>query len=92
MEKIEKGTIIGVKVPNVEKPIKAVVLDVIENATSDCSACYVYILYAQKRIFKAFNWCNWGINEKEGYKDWSDLTYDGIIVEYCEIPSIPSDI
>ena len=92
MEKIKKGTIIGVKVPNVEKPIKAVVLDVIENATSDCSACYVYILYAQKRIFKAFNWCNLGINEKEGYEDWSDLTYDGIIVEYCEIPGIPSDI
>ena len=94
MEKIEKGTIIEVKVPNVEKPIKAVVLDVIEieHDTSDCSACYVYILYAQKRIFKAFNWCHWGINEKEGYEDWSDLTYDGIIVDYCEIPSIPSDI
>ena len=52
MEKIERGTIIEVKVPNVEKPIKAVVLDVIENATSNYSACYVYILYAQKRIFK----------------------------------------
>ena len=55
MEKIERGTIIEVKVPNVEKPIKAVVLDVIENYTSNYSACYVYILYAQKRIFRAFN-------------------------------------
>lgn len=95
MEKIEKGTIIEVKVPNVEKPIKAVVLDVIENGfsdCSDCSACYVYILYAQKRLFKAFNWCHWGINEQGSYEKWSDFTYDGIIVEYCEIPEIPSDI
>ena len=92
MEKIEKGSIIEIKVPNVEAPIKAVVLDVIEITMSDYNAYYVYILYAQKRIFKAFNWCNWGINEKEGYEDWSDLTYDGIIVEYCEIPGIPSDI
>ena len=92
MEKIERGTIIEVKVPNVEKPIKAVVLDVIENATSDYSACYVYILYAQKRIFKAFNWCHWGINEQGDYEDWSDFTYDGIIIDYCEIPEIPSDL
>ena len=90
MEKIERGTIIEVKVPNVEKPIKAVVLDVIENATSDYSACYVYILYAQKRILKAFNWCHWGINEQGDYEDWSGFTYDGIIVDYCEIPSILS--
>ena len=85
MKKIEKGTIVEIKVPNVEEPIKAVVLDVIEHDTIDCNACYVYILYAQKRIFKAFN-------EKEGYEDWSDLTYDGIIIDYCEIPGIPSDI
>ena len=38
MEKIERGTIIEVKVPNVEKPIKAVVLDVIENYCGDYSA------------------------------------------------------
>lgn len=91
IEKIEKGAIIEIKVPNVEKPIKAVVLDVIENMTSSYSAYYVYILYAQKRIFKAFNWCHWGINEGESYKDWSDFTYDGIIIDYCEIPSIPLD-
>lgn len=33
MEKIEKGTIIEVKIPNVEKPIKAVVLDIISTYT-----------------------------------------------------------
>lgn len=92
MKKIEKRTIIEVKVPNVEKPIKAVVLDVIENRTSDYSACYIYILYAQKRVFKAFNWCYWGISEQKGYKVWLDFTYDGIIIDYCEIPEMPSDL
>ena len=52
----------------------------------------MYILYAQKRIFKAFNWCHWGINEQGDYEDWSDFTYDGIIVDYCEIPEMPSDL
>lgn len=84
--KLEKGQIIEINIPETEKPIKAVVLDVIENYGSDYSACYVYILYAQKRIFKASNWCHWGVNEEgESYEDWSDFTYDGIIVEYCEI-------
>jgi hypothetical protein len=92
MEKIERGTIIEIKVPNVEKPIKAVVLDVIENYASDYSACYVYILCAQKRIFRAFNWWHWVVDKGESYKDWSDFIYDGIIVEYCEIPEIPSYI
>lgn len=31
-------------------------------------------------------------NEGESYKDWSDFTYDGIIIDYCEIPSMPSII
>lgn len=98
MEKIEKGSIIEIKVPNVEKPIKAIVLDTIENSCSDYSSCYVYILYAQKRIFKAFSWCHWGMTEnpetgeQEEYTDWSDFQYDGIIVDYCDIPIIPSDI
>lgn len=93
MDKIEKGTIIEVKVPDAEKPIKAVVLDVIENYSSSYSACYVYILYAQKKIFKAFNWCNWGVDDEgESYENWSDFTYNGIIIDYCEIPAIPSDI
>lgn len=92
MEKIEKGSIIEIKVPNVEAPIKAVVLDVIEITMSDYSAYYVYILYAQKRIFKASNWCHWGVEEQERYEDWSSLTYNGIIIDYCEIPGIPSDI
>lgn len=59
MEKIEKGTIIEIKVPNIEKSIKAVVLDIISTSTykgdfSD-TTYYTYILYAQKRIFKMSN-------------------------------------
>ena len=74
MEKIEKGTIIEVEVPNVEKPIKAVVLDVIENMTSSYSACYVYILYAQKDDLQvvqlesgSFKLC------KAGHDTWEDV-------------------
>ena len=105
MEKIERGTIIEVKVPNVEKPIKAVVLDVIASGESEgnfsVTAYYTYILYAQKRLFKASNKCRRGtctsITEEgepieDMFEDWSDFTYNGIIIDYCEIPAIPSDI
>ena len=105
MEKIEKGTIIEVKVPNVEKPIKAVVLDIIVSGESEgdfsVTTYYTYILYAQKRLFKASNECQQGINTsftEDGepidcmFENWSDFTYDGIIIDYCEIPEIPSDI
>ena len=105
MEKIERGTIIEVKVPNVEKPIKAVVLDVIETGAyeGDFSTFtyYTYILYAQKRLFKASNKCRRGtctsITEEgepveDMFEDWSDFTYDGIIIDYCEIPEISSDL
>ena len=105
MEKIEKGTIIEVKVPNVEKSIKAIVLDIIPTSTyegdfSDITH-YTYILYAQKRLFKMSNECQYGMNESyteegepilEMFEHWSNFTYDGIIVDYCEIPEMPSDL
>lgn len=28
----------------------------------------------------------------EIFEHWSNLTYDGIIVDYCEIPSITSNL
>lgn len=105
MEKIEKGTIIEVKIPNVEKPIKAVVLDIISTFTYEGNfnntIHYTYILYAQKRLFKMSNEYQYGMNEsytEEGeliseiFEHWSNLTYDGIIVDYCEIPEMPSDL
>lgn len=105
MEKIEKGTIIEVNLPNVEKPIKAVVLDIIPTSTYErdfsSSTYYTYILYAQKRLFKMSNECQYGMNKSyteegepisEMFEHWSNLTYDGIIIDYCEIPEMPSDL
>lgn len=105
MEKIEKGTIIEVNLPNVEKPIKAIVLDIIPTSTyeGDFSNIthYTYILYAQKRLFKMSNECQYGMNESyteegepisEMFEHWSNFTYGGIIVDYCEIPEMPSDL
>lgn len=105
MEKIDKGTIIEVKVSNVEKPIKAIVLDIIPTYTYEGNfnntIHYTYILYAQKRLFKMSNEYQYGIEEsytEEGepiseiFEHWSNLTYDGIIIDYCEIPKMPSNL
>lgn len=99
---IEKGQIVEISVPNVEKPIKAVVLDVIGYCTGGNSAHYECILYAQKRLFKALFEHDWSIEDSYDDDDaipeivevhwYSKLTYKGIIVDYCEIPGIPSDI
>ena len=97
---IEKGQIVEITIPNVENPIKAVVLDVIGYTTGSNSNHYECIMYAQKRLFKASFELAWSIEysynddsntpeEVEVYY-YSDLKYEGIIVDYCEIPSIPS--
>nr|DAG90877.1 MAG TPA: hypothetical protein [Crassvirales sp.] len=99
-QSIEKGQIVEITVPNVEHPIKAVVLDVIEYSTGSNSAHYECIMYAQKRLFKMSFEYNWSVavsylGELKYYTEvhyYSDLKYEGIIVGYCEIPSIPSDI
>lgn len=97
MEKIEKGIIIEIKVPNVEKPIKAVVLDVLYHVVDDREYFGTFILYAQKRLFKA-ECIGWKI---EDYNELGEITtswefsephYEGTIVDYCEIPDMPSDI
>lgn len=99
---IEKGLITEINVPDVEKPIKAVVLDVIGYCTGGNSAHYECIMYAQKRLFKASFEHNWSI--EDSYDDdldtseevevhwYSKLTYGGIIIDYCEIPDMPTDI
>ena len=101
-QSIEKGQIVEMAVPNVEHPIKAVVLDVIEYPTDGNSVHYECIMYAQKRLFKASFEYNWSIEDsydedldtsEEVEVHWySDLKYEDIIVDYCEIPDIPSDI
>ena len=99
-QSVEKGQIIKINVPNVEK-LKAVVLDVIGYCTGGNSAHYECILYAQKRLFKASFEHNWSIEDSYDDDDiseavevhwYSKLNYGGIIVDYCEIPGIPSDI
>lgn len=101
-QSIEKGQIVKITVPNVEHPIKAVVLDVMGYPTGSNSNHYECIMYAQKRLFKAsfeFNWSiedsyddDLGTSEEVEVDCYSDLKYEGIIVEYCEIPAIPSEI
>ena len=97
-QSIEKGQIVEITVPNVEHPIKAVVLDVIGYTTGSNSNHYECIMYAQKRLFKASFELAWSIEysynddsdtpEEVEVNYYSDLKYEGIIVDYCEIPSI----
>lgn len=99
---VEKGLIIEITVPNIKHPIKAVVLDVMGYSTDGNSAHYMCIMYAQKRLFKASFEYNWSIeNSYDGDLNtpeevevhyYSNLKYEGIIIEYCDIPTIPSDI
>lgn len=53
MEKIEKGTIIEVNLPNVEKPIKAVVIPTFTYEGNFNNT--IHYTYAQKRLFKMSN-------------------------------------
>ena len=97
MEKIKKGAIIEVEVPNVEKPIKAVVLDVSEFDIMDTVRGVSLVCYAQKRLFKVFLKYRFTImldSNNHPYEDgeYYDFKYEGIIVGYCEIPAIPSAI
>ena len=48
-------------------------------------------LFTPKQVYKLLTF-NYIIIKTKIKEDWSDFTYDGIIVEYCEIPEIPSDI
>lgn len=99
--KLEKGQIIEINIPEVEKPVKAIVLDVIQTNTieGDFSATsyYTYILYSGNKLFKISNKCQYVIGKsytEEGepisgeFEHWSDLQYDGIIVDNCEIKSL----
>lgn len=97
MEKIEKGTIIEVKIPNIKKPIEAVVIDIIHHIIDNREYFSTLILYAQKRLFKAecIGWKVEDYNElgkTTEFWEYGEPHYEGIIIEYCDIPSIPSDI
>ena len=96
---VKKGETIKIKVPHVEEPIEAKVLDIIGYQTGSHSNHYECIMYAQNRLFRASFELNWAIeysydedlNTSEDVEVYyySSLKYEGIIVEYCEIPDIP---
>ena len=93
---VKKEETIKIKVPHVEEPIKAKVLDIIGYQTGSNSAHYECIMYAQNRIFRASFELNWYIydenldtSEDVEVHYYSNLKYERIIVEYCEIPDIP---
>lgn len=88
-EKLEKGTIIEVKVPNVENPIKALVLDTIVCESVDTGESLMLICYAQKRLFKVS--CRY-YERYHKYNGHYRYDYEGIITDYCEIPDTPLDV
>lgn len=79
-QSIEKGQIVEITIPNIEKPIKAVVLDVIGYSTGGNSAHHECIMYAQKRLFKASFECNWSI--EDSYNDDPDIPEDKVELYY----------
>lgn len=103
--KLEKGQIIEINIPETEKPVKAVVLDIIATGTYEGSfstiTYYTYILYAENKLFKMSNECQRGMNTSfteegepisEMFENWSNLQYDGIIVYNCIIPNLSLNI
>lgn len=103
--KLEKGQIIEINIPETEKPVKAVVLDIITTGTYEGSfstiTYYTYILYAENKLFKMSNECQRGMNPSfteegepisEMFENWSNLQYDGIIVDNCIISNLSLNI
>lgn len=96
--KLEKGCLIEVKIPNIEKPVQAIVLDIIPTGEYEgdfsTTAYYTYILYTENKLFKMSNECQRGMNTSftedgepisEIFENWSDLQYSGIITDDCEV-------
>ena len=96
--KLEKGHLIEVKIPETEKPVQAIVLDIIPTGEYEgdfsTTVYYTYILYAENKLFKMSNECQRGMNTsftEDGepisqiFENWSDLQYSGIITDDCEV-------
>ena len=96
--KLENGQLIEVNIPEIKNPVQAIVLDII--ATGEykgdfsITSYYTYILYAENTLFKMSNECRRGMNTSftednelisEIFEHWSDLQYDGIIIDNCKI-------
>lgn len=96
--KLEKGQIIEINIPETEKPVKAIVLDIIPTGEYEgdfsTTVYYTYILYAENKLFKMSNKCQRGMNTSftedgepisEIFENWSNLQYNNIIVDNCKI-------
>lgn len=103
--KLEKGQIIEITIPELEKPVKAIVLDVIPTSEYygdfNHTIYYTYILYTKNKLFKFSNECQYVIGESyteegepisEEFEHWSDLKYKGIIIDNCMIPNLSLNI
>lgn len=98
MEQLEKGQLIEVNIPEIKNPVQAIVLDIIATGEYEgdfsITSYYTYILYAENKLFKMSNECQRGMNTSftednepisEIFEHWSDLQYDGIIIDNCKI-------
>lgn len=98
MKQLEKGQLIEVNIPEIKNSVKAIVLDIIATGMyeGDFSTInyYTYILYVENKLFKMSNKCRhimcesfteYGEPISEIFEDWSNLQYDGIIVDNCKI-------
>lgn len=99
--KLEKGQIIEINIPETEKPVKAVVLDIIATyeyyGDFSNTTHYTYILYTKNKLFKISNEYQYRICESyteegepisETFEHWSDFQYDDIIIDNCIIPNL----
>ena len=95
-QSVEKGDIVEINIPN-ENPIKAVVLDIIQNYFGENYSEYTHIMYTQdNRLIRAQQWYSQDVIEEcseegeiiGGYEceEWSPIQYDGTIIDHCEIP------
>lgn len=97
MEKIEKGSIIEIKVPNVEEPIKAVVLDK-ESIGDDHWTRNTYIMYAKNKIFRMSDevyrqvYVDDETGEPQDCYQYCGLEGYKLILNNCTSPNIPTDI
>jgi hypothetical protein len=103
--KLEKGQIIEITIPKLEKPVKAVVLDIIATGESygdfTNTIYYTYILYTKCKLFKVSNECQYGISDSytdegepvsETFEHWTNLKYKGTIIDNCIIPNLSLNI
>lgn len=82
--KLEKGCLIEVKIPNIEKPVQAIIPTGEYEGDFSTTAYYTYILYAECQRGMNTSFTEDGEPISEIFENWSDLQYSGIITDDCE--------